>query len=242
MKNIYLISTVLCSVILFNSCEMDNFPGPDASLFGAIRDSLDGSFVEQDMLNGSRIIAYEHGYETPTAQIWDFKINGEYRNNLVFSNTYDLVFKSGNFFPFDVPDFEILPGENEHDFYVTPYMRVKNVDIYFDPDSNMVFATFSVQAGKSTAFLKRIELFVFTDIYVGDPYKRAVEGPGRARNFLPLISPDPNTVYKLKMNVGLNPQLFIPGRDLFFRVGALADGDNLSAVKFNYAPYVKIEF
>jgi hypothetical protein len=214
--------------------------GPNATFFGAARDSVGGALVEQDMLNGANIVAYEHGYETPGALVWDFKVNGEFRNNLVFANTYDIYLRNGNFFPYSIKDFVINQGDNQYDFMVVPYLRVKDADIKWDQASNTIIATFKVEAGAPIVNLKQITLYAFSDMYVGDPFKFTLIGKTFSQLFKPTISPDPSTVYTLTIDLAANEKTFKSGRNYFFRIGALGDGAGLSGIKNNYAPYVKI--
>jgi hypothetical protein len=243
MKNIIFISVILCFLMTVSSCVKDNMAGPDAAFFGAVKDSIGGGLIEQDQLNGSRILAYEHGYETPTAQSWFFKITGEFRNNMVFSNTYDLKLRNANFFPIEMNDFVIKPGDNPYDFIAVPYLRIKDAEIKLDQTTNKITATFKIEAGTPKVKLKKIALFAFTDMYVGDPFKVVNSGGGDTKSFSPTIKPNPATVYTLTIDLTANQKTYKTGRSYFFRIGAIADGtanSGLSGVKYNYVPYVKI--
>jgi hypothetical protein len=243
MKNIIFISVILCFLMTVSSCEKDNFRGPDAAFFGAARDSVGGGLIEQDQLNGSRILAYEHGYDTPTSQSWFFKVSGEFRNNMVFSNTYDLFLKNANFYPVTIKDFVIKPGDNQYDFNVVPYLRIKEPEIKWDQTTNKIVATFKIEGGKSTVKLKKILLFAFSDIYVGDPFKYSNSGGGDSKSFSPTIVPNGSVSYTLSIDLTANSKTYKTGRTYFFRIGAIADGtasSGLSGVKYNYAPAVKI--
>lgn len=71
MKNI-IAKIILVSLValLFISCEIDNFEGPDATFYGAIKDSLTNELVGTDLQNGSAIEAFELGYPTQVMQKW----------------------------------------------------------------------------------------------------------------------------------------------------------------------------
>ncbi len=240
MKNTLFIGTILCLLMTLSSCIKDNFEGPDATIYGSILDEADGSLVEQDMLNGSRILAFEHGYDNPNPLVWDFKYNGEYRNNLVFANTYDLYLRNGNFFPQIHMDFEIKPGDNNVDFTVVPYLRIKDASIVYDQTGDSIVATFRVEAADPSVQLFRITLYAFSDIYVGDPYKFILNGENYTQMYKPAIPVDPDFVHTLSISLAENENTFIKGRDYFFRIGAQGDGDDLVSVKYNYVPNVKI--
>ncbi|HET8830131.1 MAG TPA: DUF3823 domain-containing protein, partial [Pelobium sp.] len=122
----YLITIVTLIGLSISSCQKDDMPGPDAKVFGIIKDKVTGEPVETDLINGSVIEAFELGYSTPISQIWLIKNNGEYRNNIVFSNDYDFKLQNGNFFPTTVSKVSIKPGDNTLDFEVDPYIRIKN--------------------------------------------------------------------------------------------------------------------
>jgi hypothetical protein len=172
MKKILNILLILSAVFALVSCEIfeiDNYEAPNASFHGSIKDAQTGELVETDIQNGSAIRAYELGWPTEAAQTWVVKQNGEFRNDLVFAAHYKIEFINGNFFPFTIADLEIKKGDNAHDFEVTPYIRVRNVNIR--KEGNSILATFSLQAGKPEVKLSAVRLYAFTDIYVGEQVK-----------------------------------------------------------------------
>jgi hypothetical protein len=217
-------------------------PGPDASFYGSIVDSVGGGLIEQDIISGSRIYAYEHGYENPTAVYWDFKVTGEFRNNMVFAATYDLQMQNGNYFPFTIKDFVIKPGENTYTFSAVPYLRVLNPEIKLDEATNKIVATFNIQGGKPTVKMKTLTLYAYSDQYVGFPIKYTLSGADWKKTFAPrAIVPDPTVTYTLTIDLTANSNTFIKGRNYFFRIGAIADvSGGLAGVKTNYAPVVKM--
>jgi hypothetical protein len=241
MKNIfYLLIIFSCSLALITSCQKDDFAGPDAQVFGAIKDSLGGALVEQDIQTGSQIEVQELGFPTLVSQFWVIKNNGEYRNNLVFSNNYDIYMRNGNYFPYTRSKVTIKPGENNIDFLVVPFIRVKNVTITRNTTTNKIEATFKLEAGKPVVKLKSIQLYAFSDIYVGAQIKYATAGTGYSQTFSPTIAIDPATTYTLSIDLAANTALFKTGRDYYFRIGAMADVTGVGTIRTNYAPYVKI--
>lgn len=243
MKHIIKISALI-AIIIFSlySCEIDNLPGPDAQFRGAIKDVQGNELVETDLVNGSTIGVYEHGYENPVLQNWLIKNNGEFCNNLVFSNTYDIVFQNCNFFPFEEKDFKIKPGLNEHTFLVTPYIRVKNLSIVHDAASKKIVASFKLEGGKPSVKLSKVTLYAFTDIHVGRFVSfEMVKGDGEFdKVFDPAIDIETSLVYTLSIDLKENADLFSIHRNYYFRVGALAYQDGVGTIRRNYAPYVKI--
>ena len=172
MKKILLF--VSCFLFALTSCEIDNYEGPDASIHGSILDEQTGELVGSDMENGNAIKVREHGFTNATDQTWYITNTGEYRNNMVFAATYDVRFENGNFYPFEVKDFVVKSGDNVYDFKVIPYIRVKSPKV--EKNGNVITATFSLEAGKQEVKLKEIQLFAFSDMWVGNNVKLTLNG------------------------------------------------------------------
>lgn len=247
MKKIIYFLCLFISLVLFaTSCEIDNFPPPDSQVFGAIRDSVGGALVETDLNTGSVIGAYEQGYETPVLRNWVIMQNGEYRNNLVYSNTYNFVLQSCNFFPYTVTGEVIKPSENQRDFLVVPYIRLKNVSITYDAAANKIRATFSIEGGKPSVKVAKVSLYAFTDIYVGEYVKKTLTATATDFPTLTLSgaaqSIVPATVYTLSIDLAqtANAAVFAIHRNYYFRVGAMGIQTGVGTIRTNYAPYVKI--
>jgi hypothetical protein len=237
IANILLLIPYFLVVLL--SCEIDNYEGPNASFSGIIRDIETGEGVGTDILNGSTIRAYELGWETLTAQTWVIKNTGEYQNDMVFAAHYNLEFINGNFFPFTIENFEIKKGKNQHDFEVTPYIRIKDSDISYDNANNRIVATFKLQAGKTEVKLSSIRLYAFTDIYVGEQVKFDLKGNNFRQTFNPVVEID-ETSYTLSIDLKENADLFEYSRNYYFRVGALANLSHVGTIRYNYSPLVRI--
>jgi hypothetical protein len=226
-----------CLLSALLSCEIDNYNGPDASFSGSIKDVATGELVGTDIQNGSVIRAIELGWETPTAQNWVIKQDGEFRNDMVFAARYDFEFINANFYPFTVKDFEIRKGQNTHDFEVTPYIRVRNANIR--KEGNAIVATFSLEAGKPEVKLSSVRLYAFTDMYVGEHIKFDISGSGAVQTFNPAIDIGGET-YTLSINLSDNAAHFGYSRNYYFRIGALASVSGVGTVRHNYAPAVII--
>lgn len=244
-KTLYFLSLFTSLVLFATSCEIDNYPQPDSQVFGAIRDSVGGALVETDLNSGSQIGAYEQGYATPVLRNWVVKQNGEYRNNLVYSNTYNFVFQSCNFFPDTVTGEVINPGANERDFLVVPYIRIKNPTITYDAVANKINATFSIEGGKPSVKVAKVSLYVFTDMYVGEYVKKTITtGTGQPTLTLSGAAQtiNPATVYSLSIDLAqtANAAVFAIHRSYYFRVGAMGIQTGVGTIRPNYAPYVKI--
>jgi hypothetical protein len=228
------------------SCEIDNYPNPNAQFYGAIRDSIGGGLVEQDIQSGSTIGAYEQGYATPTLQTWVIKQNGEFRNNLVYANTYDFDFQSCNFFPKKIKGVVINSGENKYDFTVVPYIRIKNPQIKYDAATKKITATFSLEGGKPSVKVAKVSLYAFTDMYVGEYVKKTLTATATDIPTKTLSGADQTinsaTVYTLSIDLSqtANATVFSIHRNYYFRIGAMAIQTGVGTIRTNYVPYVVV--
>lgn len=237
MKKILLL--VSCCLFALTSCEVDNYDGPNASIHGSILDEKTGELVGSDMENGNAIKVREQGFSKPTDQTWYITNTGEYRNNMVFAATYDVRFENGNFYPFEIKDFVVKTGDNTYDFKVIPYIRIKNSKI--EKNGNVITATFSVEAGKPEVKLKEIQLFAFSDMWVGNNVKLAVIGGTNKRTFSPTVAINTTETYTLTINLDDNKDVLKYSKDYYFRIGALADVSGVGTVRYNYAPLAVIK-
>lgn len=237
MKKILLL--ISCCLFAFTSCEIDNYDGPDASIHGSILDEQTGEPVGTDLNNGSAIIVREHGFTNPADQTWVIKNTGEYRNDMVFSATYDVRFENGNFYPFEIKDFVVKSGDNTYDFKVIPYIRIKNASITRNGD--IITATFSLEAGKPDVRLKEVQLFAFSDMWVGNSVKYTLSGGTDKTVFQPTAVIAPAITYSLAIDLKENGGVFKYSKNYYFRIGALADVSGVGTVRHNYAPLVVIK-
>lgn len=227
MKSIFKSATVAIVLSMsFASCELDNYDGPDAQIYGEIRDIETGKLIQQD-INGSKIMYEELGYENPDRQQMIFKVSGEYRNNLMFSGKYDIYFEESNFvIPERLEAYEIKPGENRLDFEVLPYIRISDTSISREGDE--LVATFTVTPTVDSNVL-RVGFFGHIDYIVGDNYAQ-----DRATQDVNESFKGEGRVYTLRMPV----TSFTAGQAYYFRVGAVVDVPN---AKYNYAPSVRLK-
>lgn len=236
MKTIFIKSLIV--LLSLSSCMKDNFEGPNASFYGAIIDKKTNEYVETDLQNGSKIEAYELGYEDPVAQTWVIKNSGEFRNNLVFANDYDLYLRNCNFYPQEYKSYKIKPGNNECFFYVTPFIRILNPNIVYDKNNSKIVATFNLEGGEGTEKVQNIRLYAFSDMHVGEAVKFDVKESNDRADINKVV--DSSVNYELSIDLDKNTSLFKKGRDYYFRIGALADVDGVGTIRHNYATCVKI--
>lgn len=237
MKKILLF--VSCCLFALTSCEVDNYDGPDASIHGSILDEQTGELVGSDMENGNAIKVREQGFSKPTDQTWYITNTGEYRNNMVFAATYDVRFENGNFYPFAIKDFVVKSGDNTYDFKVIPYIRIKSSKI--EKNGNVITATFSLEGGKPEVKLKEIQLFAFSDMWVGNNVKLTLNGGTNKRTFSPTVAINTTETYTLTINLDDNKDVLKYSKDYYFRIGAMADVSGVGTVRYNYAPLAVIK-
>jgi|SRR5690606_176293 len=215
-------------LILFYSCELDNYTAPDSAIHGGIYDEITGELIQQDIINGAQIEYIEHGYDNPEIQYLRFKPDGTFRNNLMFANTYTITPVRGNFVPIDSRTVDIT-GSTSIDFRVQPYIRINNVKI--ENKEGKIVATFNIEQ-TVTDRVHKIGLYGHLQPSVGEPmrsvYKESVLN----------AAVDEATLYHLEIDIATNSANLTPGQEYYFRVGARID---IGEAKFNYAPAVRIK-
>ncbi|TLV02171.1 DUF3823 domain-containing protein [Dyadobacter luticola] len=227
MKKTKTYISALLVAFLASACSIDNYPAPDAQLYGTFLDSETNEPVEQDIIRGSQIEFIEHGYSSETKQTMLVKNDGTYRNNLIFSNTYTITPVRGNFVPL-TPQEVTVKGETQLDFKVQPYIRLKDVKI--EKVGSKVVATFKLQQTVINN-VRKIGLYVHPEPSVGEPMRTAL-----AEQEINAAT-DPNKVYKLELDVAANSNVLKAGNQYFFRAGAIIDAPES---KFNYAKAVRL--
>lgn len=227
LKNILSAVAAAC-VFAASSCEVDNYPGPDAQIYGSVIDAETGEKVEQDVNSGSLIRYIELGYDNPVEQTMIFKTNGDYRNNLMFSGDYDFFFYESNFtFPEGrISNFKVKKGENKFDFKVVPYIRFSDVSIKVE--DTKVVANFKITPAVDADVLE-VGLYGHLDYIVGDRYKRGSKVVGVNESFN-----GQTREYTLELDL----TNFTEADQYWFRVGAKA---NMPNSKHNYAPAVRLK-
>lgn len=131
----YYILTIL-SVLVFTSCEIDNYDAPDCTIQGKILDHLNQPFQTHQ---GSGIIriremSWAKDENTYTAnRTLKVQQDGTYTNTKIFNGTYRLLPYSGAFFPYDdenkdnddAGELVEIKSKATQDFVVTPYLTIE---------------------------------------------------------------------------------------------------------------------
>jgi len=227
MYKIKTILILIASIGFLTSCELDEFDEPTSELYGSIIDEATGELVGQDIIRGGELELREYGYDPVSPQFMNYKVDGTFRDSKLFASTYSVLPIKTNFFPLDTLEVNIK-GKTKLDLMVTPYIRVKNVNI--SKTGNIITATFSLeQTGGSN--VKKIGLYAGADANVGEPMRIV-----KAEQDINAVV-NSGTVYTLSINAD-NEQDLKSGNLYFFRVGALYDA---SEAKYNYATAVGID-
>lgn len=221
--------SLVAGLLLLASCELhdiDNYKGPNASIYGGVYDVETGELVEQDIINGMQIEYVEQGFKNPELRSMVVKNDGTYRNTLMFAGSYTMRPVRGNFVPVEEQLVDVK-GEFLKNFVVQPYIRVRNVAI--EKEGNKVVATFNLDQTVPNKVV-RIGLFAHREGNVGANLN-AVSGQLN----LDAVS-NPVTQYRLEINLDAY-NYFQAGEQYYFRVGALIDAPE---AKYNYAPAVRL--
>ncbi len=235
-KKIYFCLLIAFAAFL-PSCELDNIPGPDAQLNGLIIDDKTGELVSQDIIQGSTLDFYEHGYQNPTKRALSIKNDGSYTNNLMFSGAYTVITPAANWYPIDsIKSLVLYPGRNTFDLKVIPFIRIINLRI--ENNAGVIEAKFMLEGGQPSASLKALTLCAQSDPNVAIGLRFTIQGtPNNSTKSFNNI-PIPATEQMLSVNLSQNSTLFKAGKTYYFRVAALT---GVSGAKENYSKAVAIQ-
>lgn len=226
MKKFIFIITVFFTT--FTACVLDNYDAPDAKIFGKIIDSETGEAIQQEILEGSRIDYIELGdFANPPTQQIRFKTDGTYRNDLMFSGSYQIQARRGNFFILP-PDTIQVKGETEYNFVTEPYIRIKNVT--YAIEGREVVASFQLEQIADSP-VKSIAVFADINPNVSQSLRK-VANIAEINTIV-----DPENTFKLKIKIDPLMDIIPEGKPTFyFRVGALIS--DMPEAKYNYSePY-----
>ena len=228
MKNIQILILLICSVLVFSSCELDNYEGPTASISGSLIDAETGELVQSDIISGTKIEYIEEGYENPPIQRLVVKVDGTYRNDMMFAGKYKILpLTRGNFIPQTDTLSLNIEGQTVQNFEVIPYIRI--IDPSLTIEGTKITARFKLEQTVEDK-IKYIGIFGHSSHAVGEPLQF-----GKKRKTLNKVA-DPTTEYELEMDVRTDKD-FVKGKSYFFRIGALISAGE---AEYNYAPAVRL--
>lgn len=245
MKNFKYLFLAVAAVLCMTSCDwfvLDNMEGYDATIYGKIIDAETGELVLSEISNSTgNIKVVEQGWtEEGAQQTWYVKNNGTYRNNLVFSGDYIMRTSDANYYPVNTP-FQLKKGDNEIDFYVTPYVRIIDHKISFNATDSTIVAKVKVQVADKvkTPTLKDVRLCCYSDNFVGSVLNNCKKSEGAFAENVPV---DENGVAEVDLVIdakkkGANASVFKYDRIHYVRVAALAVGDGVNtSARYNFSP------
>ncbi len=222
-RNIIYLLLALATIV--SSCELDNYAAPDAKFYGQIIDEETGEAIPQDLIEGSVIEYVELGYENPPRQQLRFKVDGSFRNNLMFSGEYAVQAVRGNFRPVESDTIEIK-GETNYTFKSVPYIRIKDLNLELNSDSTKLTASFTLEQTGSEK-VKSLIMVADKNPNIGIIIRTIATG----KNLNKVV--DPSTVYTLKLRL----KKLTKGEQYFFRIGALID---VPEAKYNWSTAVRM--
>lgn len=224
MKKILYFIPVLLMAVSCDWFEFDNMEGYDATITGKFIDAGTNDPVMLGVGSGDSYsftiyeenFVPEKGTFSPSAQTWYARTNGTYTNNLVFAGDYRIQTLTSSYYPI-TEQFSIKKGSNTHDFKVTPYARVKNVNITYDAAAKQLVAKCTVEHGDASK-TNGIRVFFMgaQDRFVGKAHNNfkdatASTGFGEPGN------------YELRVNVtGGNNNEFKYSQPHYVRIGVMA--------------------
>jgi len=289
MKKIFSIFSCALVLAFATSCdwfELDNQESYNASIHGAFLDVKTGEPVQSehavsttvytwgsyswtvDIATGGIMSVTETGWDAESAQTWNVKNNGTYCNNLVFAGKYRFDGKETNFFD-TTQEFTINKGDNEVNFPVTPFARIK--DLKITNQNGIIKASYSIESGDPSQVkaIYEARFCIYTDRYVGIIHNNAKNNSTDYRSFTVLNSGlEFDKTYE--MYIDTNDTDGTNGTDLatefqykrphYLRVAVCAVGDietsypygpwwpvtsyvgvNSSQKRYNYSPVYKLD-
>ena len=251
MKNFKYVFLSVAAVFCMTSCDwfvLDNMEAYDASIHGSFIDAETGELVLSEISSSTgNFKVIEQGWTNPTdgshvesQQTWYVKNNGTYRNNLVFSGDYLMKTADANYYPVETP-FQIKEGDNEVDFYVTPYVRIIEHKISFNAADSTIVANVKVQIADKvkTPTLKDVRLCCYSDNFVGSVLNNCKSDKD---SYAENVAVDDNGIAEVELKIdatkkGANASAFKYDRIHYVRVAALAIGDGVNtSSRYNYSP------
>lgn len=173
-KSIYLLSTAML-LLLCNSCEVDNYSAPDATVSGKVLDHENNPMQLEQGGSSMVIRMLEEGYATPTPFDLNVMQDGSYINNKIFAAKYKMVPVFGPFYASSDTINVDVRGSVSVDFKITPYLKVEWVTPPYATSDGKIEAKFKFTridppSGSTMAKpnLLDYQLFISLTQYVGN--------------------------------------------------------------------------
>ncbi len=159
MRNIKY-NLILLLMVIFASCELDNYEAPNATFTGKIVDVQTGETIQTRQPNGIQIHLMQQGYDNPVPYDFWTKNDGTFRNTKLFGGTYDVTVQAG---PFHGSDGSVTKtvtlndgGETDATFEVEPFVRISNVSI--NASGGKITGTYKLSMGNGTSVVESSRL------------------------------------------------------------------------------------
>lgn len=148
---------IILVMVIFASCELDNYDEPNATFTGKIVDVQTGETIQTRQPNGIQIRLWEDGFENPVSYGMWAKNDGTFRNTKLFAGTYEVTVEAGPFHNTATQTVTLKAG-NEVDatFQVEPYVRVTNVSI--SAAGGTITGSYKLAMGDGTTVVKHSKL------------------------------------------------------------------------------------
>jgi len=180
MKNIIISLLTVFVLLLFNSCQNDNYAEPSETLSGRIIDSTTGDNIVTTSM-GISLKMWEISWSaTPSPQSLNVKDDGTYNNTKLFAAKYKIIPTNGAFWPAtDTTVVDINGGKTVQDFTVTPYLKLAITDYHLSGTTLTISGKIDAPIVDGLPQIIDIRPFVAITQYVGnanisnysDPYK-----------------------------------------------------------------------
>ncbi|MBQ7811909.1 MAG: DUF3823 domain-containing protein [Bacteroidales bacterium] len=149
-----------------------------------------------------------------------------------------------NYYP-TISEFMLKKGDNEIDFYVTPYVRFVDHKISYDTAAKKITATCTVEVvdPMQTTSLNEVRLCCYTDNFVGTSLNGCKSDAGSvAKN----VQFDENGKATLTLTIdtqdAANATEFKYEREHYVRLAALATGDGVNvSSRYNFTQTYRLE-
>lgn len=226
MRKIIFLAVVLCGLIGFQGCSLDNYDEPNASLTGALVDAETNEKVPCQYQNGARIRIYEFYKDAWANQPNDFytKQDGTFTNNAIFPGKYQIV-AEGPFEDTDKVEME-NNGSQTLELKVTPFLRVS---ANATASGTTVTMTANVKQSSAKRGIKAVEFYYGKTPYVDkNTYTNKVEADLSGKTDDQIVSSTLTAEF-----TGLQS-----GQTYYFRTGAL--GEN-SGNYYNYSTVMEVK-
>lgn len=163
MKRV-LIFCLMLGLVLFYSCELDNYDPPTMTIEGKVVDEVTGENIFTQQPNGIKIRLMEEGFTTPTPYDFWAMSDGTFRTTKVFPAKFKVLALEGPFEDASVEqlDVDVSKSNQTIEFRVEPYARLKNVNITVT--GTTVRATYNIERTTSTKVPKSSLLMVHQSV------------------------------------------------------------------------------